>query len=409
MKQAISQHATPPRIESLKVQNFQALREVEFKNLTPLTVLLGPNGSGKSTLFDVFAFLTECFEAGLRRAWDRRGRAKELKTLGAGEVVTIEVKYRERPGMPLMTYHLDLDEQDGGPVVVREWLAWKRGPYGAPFHFVEYRKGQGWAASGEAPEVEDERVPIPLTSPDLLAVNALGQFQEHPRVAALRDFIMGWHVSCLSAKSARGQPEAGPHERLARTGDNLANVIQYLAERHPARLDRIFHILRKRVPHIERVVTETMPDGRPLLQFKDIPLMQPILARFASDGTLKLLAYLVLLYDPAPPPFIGIEEPENYLHPRLLYELAEECRAASERTQLLVTTHSPFFLNALRPKEARILWRDEDGHTQTRCVDQVRGVREFMEEGAQLGDLWMEGQFRVGDPLVDEGGPTLDQ
>ena len=258
-KQAISQYATPPRIESLQVRNFRALREVEFTGLTPL---IGLNGSGKSTVFDAFTFLAECFEAALRRAWDRRGRARELKTRGAGEAVTIEIKYRERPGTPLMTYHLDVDEVDGGPVVVREWLAWKRDRYGAPFQFVTYWKGEGWAVSGEAPDVEDDRVSIPLKSPDLLAVNALGQFHEHPRVAALRDFIMDWHVSCLSAKSARGQPDAGPHERLTRTGDNLANVIQYLGERHPSRLERIFDVLRKRVPRLERLLTETMPDGR---------------------------------------------------------------------------------------------------------------------------------------------------
>ena len=81
----------PPRIEYLKVRNFRALREVEFRDLTPMTVLLGPNGSGKSTVFDVFAFLAECFEAGLRRAWDRRGRAREIKTRGAEDAVTIEI------------------------------------------------------------------------------------------------------------------------------------------------------------------------------------------------------------------------------------------------------------------------------------------------------------------------------
>ena len=408
MEQAISQYATPPRIESLKVRNFRALREVEFIHLTPLTVLLGPNGSGKSTVFDVFAFLAECFEAGLRRAWDRRGRAKELKTRGTEGAVTIEIKIRERPGTPLMTYHLEIDEQDRGPIVVREWLAWNRDHLRAPFHFVDYRKGQGWAVSGEAPDVDDRRMEIPLKSPDLLAVNALGQFQEHPRVAALRDFIMDWHMSYLSAESAREQQEAGLHERLSKTGDNLANVIQYLGELHQSRLERIFDTLRKRVPRIDRVLAETMPDGRLLLRIQDAPFMEPMLARFISDGTLKMMACLVLLYDPEPPPFIGIEEPENFLHPRLLYKLAEDCRAASERSQLLVTTHSPFFLDALRPEEVRILWRDEDGHTQARCVDQVRGVREFVEAGAQLGDLWMEGQFRVGDPLVDKGGPTLD-
>ena len=102
---------------------------------------------------------------------------------------------------------------------------------------------------------------------------------------------------------------------MSKTGDNLANVIQYLAEQHPERLKRIFEVLRRRVPRIEKVLADTMPDGRLLLQIKDAPFSHPVLARFASDGTLKMLAYLVLLHDPAPPPFIGIEEPENFLHP----------------------------------------------------------------------------------------------
>ena len=225
-------------------------------------------------------------------------------------------------------------------------------------------------------------------------------------MAALRDFITGWYVSYLSADSARGQPEAGPQERLTKTGDNLANVIQYLAEQHGSQLEHIFAVLRQRVPRIESVIPVPMPDGRLLLQIKDAPFSEPVLARFASDGTLKMLAYLVLLHDPAPPPFIGIEEPENFLHPRLLPELAEECRAATERTQLLVTTHSPFFLNALRPEEVRVLWRDEHGYTQTLRAADLPGVPEFVEQGALLGHLWMEGQLGVGDPLVNQGAPT---
>lgn len=393
------------RIEYLKVQNFRALRDIEFEDLTPLTVLLGPNGSGKSTVFDVFAFLAECFELGLRRAWDKRGRAKELKTRGGDGAVTIEIKYRE-PGYPLITYHLAVDERPGGPVVVEEWLQWRRGSSGKPFRFLDYREGKGRAVSGEHPDEQDTRIDAPLKSADLLAVNALGQFAEHPRVAALRDFITGWYVSYLSVESARGQPEAGPQDRMTKTGDNLANVIQYLAEQHGARLEQIFDVLRSRVPRIERVLAEAMPDGRLLLQIKDAPFSHPVLAKFASDGTLKMLAYLVLLYDPAPPPFIGIEEPENFLHPRLLPELAEECRAASSRTQLLVTTHSPFFLNALRPNEVRVLWRDEQGYTQTRRAADLPGVSEFVEQGALLGQLWMEGQLGVGDPLVNQGAPS---
>ncbi len=397
--------SAPARIEYLKVRNFRALHEVELKQLTPLTVLLGPNGSGKSTVFDVFAFLAECFELGLRRAWDKRGKAKELKTRGGEGPVVIEIKYRE-PGYPLITYHLAVNEHRGSPMVVEEWLRWKRGSHGQPFRFLEYREGQGRAASGELPDEQDRRVEIPLKSSDLLAVNALGQFADHPRVVALRDFITGWYVSYLSTDSARGQPEAGPQERLTKSGDNLANVIQYLSEQHGDRLESIFDVLRRRVPRIERVLAEDMPDGRLLLQIKDAPFSHPVLARFASDGTLKMLAYLVMLYDPLPPPFIGIEEPENFLHPRLLLELAEECRAATERTQLVVTTHSPFFLNALRPEEVRVLWRDEQGYTQSRRAGELPGVRAFVEQGALLGHLWMEGQLGVGDPLTNQGAPT---
>ncbi|WP_366524784.1 AAA family ATPase [Ferrovum sp.] len=396
----------PAKIVYLRVENYRALKQIELKDITPMTVLLGPNGSGKSTVFDVFAFLSECFELGLRRAWDRRGRGKELKTRGCEGPVVIEIKYRE-PDFPMITYHLAVDERKGSPIVVEEWLQWRRGRRGRPFRFLDYKEGSGRAISGELPDEQDARIEIPLKSPDLVAVNALGQFADHPRVAALRDFITGWYVSYLSVDETRSQPEAGPQERLSRTGHNVANVIQYLAEQHPDKLERIFEVLRSRVPRIERVLAEAMPDGRLLLQIKDAPFEHPVLARFASDGTLKMLAYLVMLYNPSPSSFIGIEEPENFLHPRLLPELAEECRAASERGQLLITTHSPFFVNALRPNEVRILYRDDKGYTQVVRASDIPGVSAFISEGASLGHLWLEGRFGIGDPMVNQGGPSL--
>jgi len=96
-----------PRIESIKVENYRALKKIELKDLTPLTVLLGPNGSGKSTIFDVFSFLSECFQFNLRKAWDSRGRAKELKTRGQTGPISFELKYREQPGM--CVFHADSD------------------------------------------------------------------------------------------------------------------------------------------------------------------------------------------------------------------------------------------------------------------------------------------------------------
>lgn len=403
-----AQPSGPARVEYLRVENYRALCKVEFKDLTPLTVLLGPNGSGKSTVFDVFNFLSECFQYGLRHAWDRRGRGKELKTRGQDGPVVIEVKYREAPRSRLMTYHLAVDEERGKAFVAEEWLRWTRGPgAGRPFKFLEYKKGQGSAVPGEQPDEKGRRVQSPLRSPDLIAVSTLGQFAEHPRVAALREFITDWYVSYLSIDDARGQPEAGPQERLSKTGDNLPNVVQYLKEQHPGDLEHIFQVLRRRVPRLESVLAEPMPDGRLLLQIKDAPFDRPVMSRFASDGTLKLLAYLTVLHDPEPPEFVGIEEPENFLHPRLLPELAEECRAATERSQLFVTTHSPFFIDTLKPEEVRALYRDEQGYSQAIRVSDIRGVPEFVQAGASLGHLWLEGHLGVGDPLVNAGAPQL--
>jgi len=246
-----------------------------------------------------------------------------------------------------------------------------------------------------------------LDSPEMLAVNTLGQFAKHPRVSALRRFITGWYLSYLSADTTRGLPEAGPQERLSSVGDNLPNVIQYLKEQRPDRFADILRTMSARVPRLERVDADPMQDGRLLLQIKDAPFERPVLAKFASDGTLKMLAYLTLLYDPEPPQLIGIEEPENQLHPRLLPELAEECRIAAARSQLLITTHSPYFVNSLRPRELWVLYRDEKGFTQAKRAYDMQGVNDFMETGAQLGQLWMEGHFDVGDPLTNAGGPQI--
>ena len=395
----MSQHTPPPRIESLRVRNYRALKDVTLEKITPLTVLLGPNGSGKSTVFDVFAFLAECFSDGLRKAWDRRGRFRELRSRDQAGPIVIELQYREKPGSPLITYHLEIEEQARGPVVGREFLRWKRGHPAAPFHFLDYQYGKGKVITGEAPEASDTRIEKPLSGPDVLAVNTLGTLAENPRVIALRNFITGWHLSYLSADAARGNPEAGAEERLSPTGDNLPNVIQYLREQHPQRLERIFETLRRRIPRIEKVEAAVLQDSRLLLLVKDAPFSTPVLSRFASDGTLKLLAYLTVLYDPDPPQLVGIEEPENYLHPRLLPELAEECQQAAERAQLIATTHSPFFINPLRPVEVRVLYRAADGYTRVRRVADMPGIEAFLDQGAALGELWMEGHFDAGDPL----------
>jgi predicted ATPase len=388
-------------IELMTIRNYRVLKRITFNKLTPLTVLFGPNGSGKSTVFDVFAFLHEAFSTNLRRAWDSRNRMREIRSRGADGPVVFELTYRETPTSRLVTYHLAIDEENGAPVVIEERLRWTTPGEGRPRDILAFSRGEGDAYD----ELVGERTTERLDSADLLAVSSLGQLSRYPQVAALRRFITGWYLSYLDIADARTQSTAGPQDKLSVTGDNLANVIQYLGERHPKRLEEILKVLGERVPMLERVEPEQMRDGRLLLRLKDRTFDTPVMAKFISDGTLKLLAYLIVMYDPEPAPIIAIEEPENQLHPRLLYPLAEEARAAAQRSQLLVTTHSPHFVDALRPDELWALYRDQDGFARTVRASELPKLRAMVDAGGLLGSLWTEGYFDLADPLVREGRP----
>ena len=392
-------------IESLHVKNYRALRDVKLQYLAPLSVFLGPNGSGKSTLFDVFAFLAECFTSGLHPAWEKRGRFKEMRTRGSDGPIEFELKYRESPKGPLITYHLTIDEDTKGPCVKAEWLRWRRGSQGRSFRFLDFWEGNGQVTAGEIPAEEDKRINEQLNDLSTLAVSRFGHSKHHPRVSTLYRFITDWHFSHLSADATRGNPEAGAQERLSKTGDNLPNVIQYLKDQHSERLEKICSILSDWVPCLEKVDTEVMIDKRLLLQIKDVPFEESISAEFASDGMLKMLSFLTLLHAPDPPQLIGIEEPENYLHPRLLNGLVEEYIEASASSQLMITTHSPHFVNGLRAEEVWVLYRDEQGFTVCKRTSEMLGINDFLDAGAKLGQLWMEGFFEFGDPLTNAGGP----
>ena len=394
-----------PYIESLRIKNYRVLRDVELKQLKPLSVFLGPNGSGKSTLFNAFAFLAECFTDGLRRALDKRDGFKELRTRGCDGPIEFELKYREDPKTPIITYHLSINENAEGPFVETEWLQWRRGSRGKHVRFLNFHHGKGSVIPGETPDKTDKPIDEQLDDPATIAASMFGQSAHHPRVSALRRFITDWHLSCLSTDATRQVTNDGPQKRLSPTGDNLLSVIQHLQEKYPERLEKIISSLSNQVPRLERVDTELMMSGHRQLKIKDAPFEQPILAKFASDGTLKLLSYLTLFHDPKPPQLIGIEEPENYLHPRLLTGLVGEFLEVLMFSQLIITTHSPRLVNELRAEEVWVMYRDEEGFTVCKRASEMLGIEQLLDAGAKLGQLWMEGHFEFGDPLTNAGGP----
>jgi predicted ATPase len=185
---------------------------------------------------------------------------------------------------------------------------------------------------------------------------------------------------------------------LSREGENLSLVVEYLYKNHQDAFVRILQRLRGCIPGITHVDAKTTEEGRVLLKFQDGAFEDPFLARYVSDGTIKMLAYLVLLYDPAPHPLLCVEEPENQLYPSLLWDLAEEFRTYAERGgQVFVSTHSPDFLNAVQIDE--VFWLvKEDGYTQVKRANEDAQLAALVAEGDQLGYLWKQGMFPEANP-----------
>jgi predicted ATPase len=387
------------KLESLRLQNFKAFRQVEIKDLPQFCVFVGHNGAGKSTIFSVFEFLKEAMASNVNAALGRLGGSRgfgEVRSRNQTGPIEIELKFRTHPDAPLTTYFLALNQDDRGRAyVAREVLKYRRGSSGQPWHFLDFSSGAGYAVTNELDKVQNvsdlQRENQSLKAPDILAIKGLAQFERFPATVALGNLIDNWHISDFHIQRARPEQDAGYAEHLSREGENLSLVVQYLYQQHPEVFQRVLGQLARRVPGIARVESKTTEEGRVLLKFQDGAFEDPFLARYVSDGTIKMLAYLTLLYDPNPHPLLCVEEPENQLYPQLLWELAEEFRAYSQRGgQVFVSTHSPDFLNAVGLEEVFLLTK-QGGYVQVRRARDDAQVRAFMEAGDQMGYLWMSG------------------
>lgn len=420
------------KIEGFRIKNFRALKDVTLGRLwnqqkevplTPMTAVIGKNGVGKSTLFDAFGFLADCLKSGVEEACYTRGRGgfERIRSQEEDEPIEFEVYYKENGNARPITYELAIDvDSSGRPYVLSERLRQRRKgqKHGWPFSFLILNSGKGVAwkgeqegrqideakgdfdlfslmeslKSGEDKEEPKETEIVELEDRRKLGIATLGSLKQHPRISAFRRFIEGWYLSYFTPDAARSLPLAGPQKHLNIHGDNLSNVVQFMKREHPKRFQNILNRIADKIPGIEKIDTEKTNDGRLLLRFNDKGFHDPFYAQQMSDGTLKVFAYLLLLEDPTPPPFLCIEEPENGLYHKLLESLAKEFREhATGRkggSQVFITTHQPYFVDAFEPDEVWILEKGKDGFSAIRRASDDAIVKNMVAEGLPLGGLW---------------------
>ncbi|MDJ0835326.1 MAG: AAA family ATPase [Acidobacteriota bacterium] len=395
----------------IRIQNYRSLKDLTLgrigygkgQPLPPIMCFIGPNGSGKSSLLDSFAFMADCLAEGVEAACDKphRGGFSRLRTQSSTEPIKFEIYFKQRTQSRPITYAFEIEESNGVPIVVSERLQQRRKgqKHGRPFSFVNLNHGKGEVWSGQSTDREEgnEKHEVSLDDPGRLGITSLGQFKEHERILGLRAYMENWYLSYFVPDAARQLPIAGAQKHLNRSGDNLGNVIQYLQRSHPDRFQTILEKISKRIPGIQTIGFHKSEDNRILLRFNERGYTDPFYQQSMSDGTLKMFAYLLLLEDPEPHSFIGIEEPENGLYHKLLEQLAREFRRHAEqsanKTQLLITTHSPYFVDALKPDQVWLLEKDDNGETQARRTADIPTIEALKAEGIPLGSLWYSNHF----------------
>ena len=392
-------------IESIRLKNFKSFKNVTMDNIPPMSVILGANGTGKSTLFNIFGFLKEALITNVNNALYSFGGSngfQEVRSRGCEGAIEIELKIREKRDSHLVTYFLAINEENGKAFVEKEFLRYRRSSLGQPWQLLNFAKGTGEAVTNESKGIEDEkelrRERVKLRSNDVLAVKALAQLEKFPTTAILGNLIENWHMSDLHIGEARPEQKMQSAKHLSKSGDNLSSFIDYLCKHHKDKFKVITKKLAERVPDLERVEAVHTDEGKMLLKFHHHSFGEPVLARFASDGTIKMLAYLALLNDPEPHSLLCVEEPENQLYPYLLEELAEEFRAYSaDNNQVFISTHSPDFLNAAEIDE--VFWlQKEHGYTQIKRASDDDQIKRYMDMGDKMGNLWKQGFFEGADP-----------
>ncbi len=412
-------------LEGVRIQNYRALKDVTLGRtvenkkadvLPRLTAVIGANGTGKSSLLDALCFLGDCLKEGVQAACEKqhRGGFERLRTQGVDGSLQFDIRVREASHTPPINYTLHIGSDSyGRPMVVHERLRmdWVNPPQGewdgrvftqsVDGDFLDLTDGRGFVWAGQDPTDGNPKMAIEMQDRQVLAVAAFGALASHPEIGKFREFLSGWYFSYFDPKLAKEPSTAGADSHLDREGKNLAKYLQFIEAAHPGELNLILQRIGKKIPGLVGIKTNTSKNKQLFLEFYCEGYAEPFFQQDMSDGTLKLLAYLLLMEDPNPASLIGIEEPENGLHHQLLSLLATELKNFSNQArgpQVLIATHAPDFVDALTPEEVWILSKGTDGYSSLTCAADIAQVRALFEEGIPMGSLWFSDHFGMGNP-----------
>ncbi|WP_164011347.1 AAA family ATPase [Pyxidicoccus trucidator] len=395
------------RLIDLHVDGYRALDKFQA-SFGALTVIIGANASGKSSLFDLLAFIAFAAENPLPSEIDPRSVGKSLFHLGSPERLELAMVV-DRGSPRLLRYSLQLSGPVGSPKIATESLsslsslsnAEDKGHWLEVGHFLDFKGGQGRVLSarairGGAPNDMAHSWKLPSNElalrraldPNLIPINNF------------RDYVTGWRFYSgfdVGAASAIRRPVLSePNPTLKEDGSNLSAVLFYLKTEHPEIWEELETHLRSAIPSFQSLTVKARGGpGTVIGIWRETGVKGELTLADLSDGTLKFLCWATLCLS-RKASLICIDEPELGLHPRVLPVLAGLLRKASSESQLLVSTHSPYFLSQFSLEELAVMKKVDGRAVFARPASNESLRREIEELGSgELARLHISDELEV--------------
>ena len=369
--------------------------------LQPLNVLIGPNGSGKSNLLEVLALLRASPDdlpapikamGGVEEWLWKAPTVAGLTKVASAATIEAVVQSPPQGRMPLR-HVLEIIRHGDRFEVADERIENERPQPGRTdtYFFYRYQQGEPVINDPDARGLRRESVKpeksILSQVKDPERYPMLGWLQEqYEQIRLYRDWTFG-----PSTPVRRMQSSHGRNDILDDDADNLILVLSNILPRVE---NRFVDALRQLYDGVDGIYA-TVRDGNLLLSLRESGGRLITTARL-SDGTLRYLTLLSILLHPEPPPLVAIEEPELGLHPDAVPEIAKLLIEASERMQLVVTTHSRMLVDALTEHPSSVVvCANEHGESHFERLDDAH-LKQWLEDysaSATLGDLWSSGDI----------------
>lgn len=365
------------KLLTLTVKNYRSIRD-EAIELGDLSVFIGANATGKSAILDALRFLSEAVRArDFRGPTFSRGGMLNLAWKGQ-EASQVELTVAVEGGERRYEWNVRLVRQSHDFSVVERVHETPRGY--PPIELLSAESGRGWWWSGE----KGERVNL-LQEPMDCALAAAAVDASFP-ARQVAEFVGRWGFFDPSPFLLRRDwnlPDSGGFDPYGR---NLGETLYALKRLSPEIFDRVVDATRSIVGLPDGIEPREAEDRYYFVQHEP-GLHYPVNQMGVSSGTLRMLALMTALYGHPETTLIGIEEPENYIHPTALFNFVQHIAKAQGRIQMLITTHSPLLLDYLDdPAAVNVVKRHETRGTMVIPEPNPEGVRKALEvSGFSLG------------------------